>query len=207
MIVRWLNSQKGTDRVQKALAASSPSPPKSPPSSNGEKVEKFGDLLPDRLKQIYQSLKNNPDLMNLRPDVAFLELLQREIIMRLSSGESQDLWIRLNQAANDAKVAFRQGDQDGYSAAINEIFKLINIGVNGAFARNEYVQISRQKAQIVKIQFDMDRSSQELLPASTFEALIAEWQEAVRSVCGDEKLQEATRLYRQTRLEKTWRGE
>jgi hypothetical protein len=210
MVLAWLQSETTAENslqieaIEEALANPSSL---DPDRADNDEVEKFGDLLPASRRRVYLMLKNNPDLMSLRSDLALFELLQREIISSMNIGECKELWLRLQDFASEARVAFRAGDQDRYSAAINEIFRLISSGVSASFARDEYVQISRTKAQMVKLQSDLDLRSQETLPVGTFEALISEWRDAVREVCGEDKLAEATRLYRQRRLEKTWRGD
>lgn len=166
-------------------------------------IEKFTDVLPPEWVLLYRRLKTNPNLLNLREDLAFIEILQREVLSTIQTGECTALWVSLNATATAAKVARKMGDIDAYNQAIDAMFDTIRGGAIASQKRAEAVELSVTKGKLVDLQSRIDLTTQQVLPRSTYIKLVELWKQAVLDEVGDETLNNIAERYNRLLLEQS----
>lgn len=207
LILYWLEMEmNGMSEAQTALAQAVLAQGHAEPILPDEdgNIEKFADVLPQEWIALHRRLRQNPNLLNLKEDLAIIELLQREIIDGISAGECKEIWLQLKELANDAISAHRDGDHKKYSEAINSILRSIGNGLNASLKREEILKTIELKAKTIKVQSEIDVRTQQLLPRETYEILINKWKEAVAAEVGSEALERISQRYAQVILENSW---
>lgn len=209
LIIYWLDREmqritnQNAIEVQFSLTNPITTPPSQlPPELEDGNMEKFSDLLSDDWRKVFKRLRDNPNLTSLKEDLALLELMQREILKSLKMGEGLELWMQLSLAASDARIAYKSGDQERYSSAINTILNLIANGASAASKREHLMKTMELKSKLAKAQSDIDLKSQELLPRAVYEDLISEWREAARLEVGNDVLDRICQRYEKAMLER-----
>ena len=78
---------RGTDRC-KRHSYGSPAGPLNPAFVHG----RHSKVLPVRLLERYQASLSDPDLLSMRDDIALVDARMQELLSRVETGESDNLW-------------------------------------------------------------------------------------------------------------------
>jgi hypothetical protein len=92
------------------------------------KTGRYSRDLPTRLAARYQEAQEDPELLNLRSEIALTDALLTELITKLDTGESGGLWRALEQTANAALAAKARGESDEATRQINALIGLVRRG-------------------------------------------------------------------------------
>src|SRR5437667_9187740 len=74
------------------------------------KTGKYSKYLPERMLARYQEAQSDPNLIELRGEVALTDTFLADQLSKLDRGESGELWERLQDAFNDFQSARMAGD-------------------------------------------------------------------------------------------------
>lgn len=89
---------------------------------------RYSNALPDRLIERYARAASDPNLIVLREDIALVDALMNDILLRLDTGESGRLWRSLREAADRFEAKRRAHDLAGVQVSLDEIISLVRQG-------------------------------------------------------------------------------
>jgi hypothetical protein len=114
---------------------------------------KYKDVLPVRLQEDYEHLRSRKDLLESSNEVALLDLLAKDVVRRIDSGESAVAWERvffevgqLNQTWERFEAAMVEKDFEGAQVVLAEIRPLIT-KMQGLRAKRGEEQDTRAELQ------------------------------------------------------------
>lgn len=93
------------------------------------KTGRYSKYLPSRMRARYEEAKADPDLLELRSEIALTDARISELVGRVDSGESGALWGQLSELTDKADTARIRGDTAGLAAVLNILFDAIRGGV------------------------------------------------------------------------------
>jgi hypothetical protein len=134
---------------------------------------------PANLRRLYRKGIKDPELLSLRDDLAFHQALQMEALERMQTGLSDrfianlaKLWARL-RAANAA------GDLARQEALLRELDRLVRQGADYKAARDEYREITLEKAGLAAREWHRQADLQQTMTAERVMALVTALAEVV----------------------------
>lgn len=89
---------------------------------------KYSRYLPARLSERYQNARTDKDLLSLRDDIAVTEARISELLEKIDTGESGEVWKKLGVAGNAFQEAYATGNTDKLLAAVENIRVLVKDG-------------------------------------------------------------------------------
>ncbi|HLB76051.1 MAG TPA: hypothetical protein VJO72_03370, partial [Candidatus Dormibacteraeota bacterium] len=85
-------------------------------------------MLPRRLLSTFHQSLRDPALLELRQEIAVVQARALDLIKRVDSGESGQLWKRLQATWDEVEAAQRAKDMAGLETALTELGQLIRRG-------------------------------------------------------------------------------
>jgi hypothetical protein len=76
----------------------------------------------------YEASRNDPDLLNLRDDIATIDARMADVLQRVDSGESSRIWNDLKATYKAMQSANQRGDMTEARVLLSELGTLINRG-------------------------------------------------------------------------------
>ena len=98
------------------------------PAAGNYKTGRYSKYLPTRLAERYQEAQADPDLLDLRHEIALLDARLSDILGRVDTGESGTVWVRLQAALADFKKARGGAGLQDAAEAFGRIQELIQHG-------------------------------------------------------------------------------
>lgn len=114
------------------------------------KTGKRSKDLPTRLLATYEQSLDDPELLELRDDLALLETRLRDLLGRVDTGESGHAW-RLAEASYKAmEAALAKNDDTAYAAAYQQLGQVIKRGLSDYAAWDEVGKMLDQRRRVVE---------------------------------------------------------
>jgi hypothetical protein len=111
---------------------------------------RYSRVMPTRMQARYQEAAGDPALLEQRAEVALLDARLADLLGRVDTGESGGIWKQLQEARRALIVARRANDNEGASAAINEMSDLIGRGHADYAAWREISVVLEQRRKLVE---------------------------------------------------------
>lgn len=89
---------------------------------------RYSKVLPQRLRGHFLAALNDPELENLRRQVAVCEARELELLARLDTGESGAAWRQIDKHFGLLMEAFSIGDSPEIKAQIKKVDELLTVG-------------------------------------------------------------------------------
>lgn len=100
---------------------------------------RYSRYLPERLLERYEQSRSDPDILAFRDELALTDARLLELIQRLGTGESGNLWLLLDSQYRDLMALWDEGDTDGIGQALTRLGRLIQ---QGATERSQWGEIN-----------------------------------------------------------------
>jgi hypothetical protein len=120
------------------------------PASGTYRTGRYSKFLPARMAAKYQEAVADDELLALREDIALVDARLSDVLRRVDSGESGQLWSRLQGQYAEMLKARRAGDALAQAEALNEIGSLIRAGAADYQAWDEIGRLLEQRRRLVE---------------------------------------------------------
>jgi len=114
------------------------------------KTGRYSKYLPTRLLARYQEAKADPDLLELRSEIALTDARISELVARVDTGESGALWGRLAGLTDKADQARYRGDTAALASVLNVLFQAIRAGAQDWETWAEVFGLLEQRRRLVE---------------------------------------------------------
>lgn len=153
-----------------------PSGPASPHWKDGGRSK----YLPKRLLDDYQASLDNPDKLVLDEDIALIDARLSDVLRRVDSGESGQVWRDLREAKREYEAAQRARDTAAVAVAVNTIMDLISRGTHDSAAWAEVTGLIERRRKLVESERKRLVEAQQLVHRDQAAALLGLLVDAVR---------------------------
>lgn len=114
------------------------------------KTGRYSKYLPTRLSSQYESAKNDPALLELREDIALIDARLSDLLQRVETGESGQVWKELGDAYRDLQDAMHAKNTVKTGEALQLIYALIVRGNDDYRAWTEIHEVIEQRRRLVE---------------------------------------------------------
>lgn len=142
---------------------------------------RYSKHLPTRMLASYEQAQQDPELLNLREDIALLDARLSDLLRRVDSGESGKLWQDLRAASK----AYRKGDETQQLESLLEMFSLIDRGYLDTQAWGEIRAAVEQRRKLVESERKRLIEMQQMMTMSQAQLLIARLYDVVSQHVSD----------------------
>ena len=111
---------------------------------------RYSKHLPARLSGQYEASKNDPALLELREDIALIDSRLSDLIKRVDTGESGQIWKDLVETYSELDIAIRKKDSIMMGAMLTELNRLIIQGKDDYRAWSEIHEVIEQRRRLVE---------------------------------------------------------
>jgi hypothetical protein len=130
---------------------------------------RYSEYVPERLRARYEQAQDDPDLLSLRSEVALVDARLIDLLSRVDSGESGQLWADLKRAHQEFTAAKRGKDVARMQVTLTRVEYLIDSAVQDHQAWAEIGALIEQRRKLTESEAKRQRELQQML--TTEEAL------------------------------------
>lgn len=141
---------------------------------------RYSKHLPTRLAARYHEAATDPDLLNMREDIALLDSRLSDVLESVSNQESGELWQSLNQAKQQYHKATGRDADDNRAAALQSIWYLITEGYNERQSWNEIRAILQERKTLVESERKRLIDMQQMITATQANILLGAVAHAIK---------------------------
>lgn len=114
------------------------------------KTGRYSKYVPERLLERYQQSVDDPELLNMRQDIALLDARLADLLQRVDTGEAQKLWEEARKAGDEAMRYMNNEDYGGVVLALAKLDRAIGEGLADYDAWNEVQALLDQRRKLVE---------------------------------------------------------
>lgn len=112
---------------------------------------RYSKYLPPRLLERFQQSSDDPDLLNLRDDIALVDSRLSDLLQRVDSGESGETWKLAKAAHRTMKAGLAPGgDLAAAKAALDDLDAIISRGMGDFAAWREIGELLDRRERLVR---------------------------------------------------------
>lgn len=111
---------------------------------------RYSKDLPGRLLSRYEEAQQDPELLNLRGEIALIESRLGDLLGRVDTGEAGSLWRHLRASWQQYRRAMAAENAGGMAAAMAEIGETIARGAGDAAAWSEIAGLVQDRRKLVE---------------------------------------------------------
>jgi hypothetical protein len=108
---------------------------------------RYSKYVPRRLLAKYEAAEQDPDLLSMRAEIALLDSRLQELLQRVHSGESGQMWRMLSDEI--AQLLQNRDDPDRATVHINNLISIVRRGNADYAAWNELRSVVDQRRRLV----------------------------------------------------------
>lgn len=142
-------------------------------ASANYKHGRYAKRIPDRLVQDYQKSINDPDLLALNAEISLVDSRLSDLLSRVDTGESGDLWNQVQGSFMEFRSANATGDQEKMAIALTDLNRIINLGVDDYRAWDEIGKALEQRRRLVESERKRRTEMESMITAERQMLLIA----------------------------------
>lgn len=149
------------------------------------KTGRYSKYLPGRMLEHYADAINDPELLNLRQEIALAEARITDLLSRVDSGESGELWQETREAWNRFREAHYAGLTDDEMEAVDELDYLLRRGQADYAVWHEVMVMIEQRRKLVESERRRLVDMQQMITAEQAMALVSAIIDTVRRNVSD----------------------
>lgn len=146
---------------------------------------RYSSRLPERLAGRYGEALSDPQLLELRAEVALVGTRIGELIERIDTGESAQRWKALQTANGNLKAATRSGDKVEFMAAMAALEVAIEAGGQDYQTWREIAELTEQRRKLVDSEHKRLVAMQQMITSEQAMILLAAITDVVRRNVSD----------------------
>jgi hypothetical protein len=135
---------------------------------------RYSTFLPSRLAAAYEATAHDPDLLELRRDIALTDARLIDLLQRVDTGESGAIWRQAQAAMRRFTREQARGNIDATQRALAQVQRLITRGAADYAAWHEIGAQLEQRRRLVDSETRRLAASHDLLTAAQAMTLVAQ---------------------------------
>ena len=146
---------------------------------------RYSKDIPTRLAARYQASQTDPDLLNLNAEIALMDARLADLLRRVDTGESGQLWRDLKATYAAMEAAQRAKDFPEVARLLSELGALIRHGHSDYAAWADVRTLVDQRRRLVEAEGKRRAAMQQMIDTSEAMTLIAALTDSVRRHVSD----------------------
>jgi hypothetical protein len=132
---------------------------------------RYSSYVPERLRERYEAAEHDAELLSLRGEIALTDARLIDLLARVNTGESGQLWARLKKAHGEFKVYRLGRDVPKMNMALAKIEALLDSAVQDHAAWAEIGKLIEQRRRLTESEAKRMATLQQMLTAEEAMAL------------------------------------
>lgn len=149
----------------------------SPNITRGGRYSKF---IPLRLSATYMEARGDPELLNLREEIALLDSRISDVLESVGNSEAGELWRRLKEALREYDHARGKDAEEKRAEAFGNIRWLINEGYQEWMSWRDVRNLVQERKSLVDSERARLKDMQQMISAESAMTLVAALTAAIR---------------------------
>lgn len=150
------------------------------PASPGWRHGKYATVLPGRMVDAYQAAREDPALLSLREEIAFIDARLAELVKQLESGESAGAWSGVQHWFERLREAMGTGSKTDMIESLDRMDKLINHGIRAQWVHKDIGRTLDRRRRLVESERRRLVEAGLLIDVATAELMALHLTEAVK---------------------------
>jgi hypothetical protein len=134
----------------------------------------YSTFLPSRLVAHYQAAVHDPELLELRRDIALTEARIIDLLQRVDTGESGAIWRQVQAAMRRFRREQAKGNIEAMQHALGQVDRLITQGAADYAAWHEVGELLEQRRRLVDSETRRLAASHDILTSEQAMVLLAQ---------------------------------
>lgn len=134
---------------------------------------RYSKDLPTRLAARYQASQSDPDLLNLSAELSLLDARLHDVLGRVDTGESGQVWRDLRTTYKEMQAAHARRDLGALSEALSTIGALIQTGASDYAAWADVRSLIDQRRKLVQTETRRRTDMQQMVTAEQAMVLVS----------------------------------
>lgn len=152
------------------------------------KTGAYSRYLPARLRETYLDAQTDETLLHLRERIALVETRLRDVLSRVDTGESGEVWQALAASRKAYLDAVRATDFDKQREALSQVLDLIGRGHADYAAWRDVMSTLREVSRLIDLERRRMIDAQQMLTQQQAIALLTAMVDSVREHVQDTKI-------------------
>jgi hypothetical protein len=149
---------------------------------------RYSKYLPSRLSGQYEAAKSDPALLELREDIALIDSRLSDLLQRVETGESGQVWKELGEAYRDLQDAMHAKNTVKTGEALQLIYALIVRGNDDYRAWTEIHEVIEQRRRLVESERKRIVESNSMISAENAMLMISALVDIIRRNINDKTI-------------------
>lgn len=141
---------------------------------------RYSKHIPTRLAAKYHESQSDPDLLNLRSEIALLDSRMADVLEAVSNGEAGELWKRLKEALAEYDKCRGKNAEAERHDAFNQIRWLVNEGYQEYMSWMEIRTIAEDRRRLVDSERSRLKDMQQMITSERAALLIGALTASIR---------------------------
>lgn len=146
------------------------------------------DALPPRVRTAYLQALGDPELFNLRPDLATLEARISDVLSRVDFGEAGRIWQQAQTTFIQFQDAVARDDTQTMRIHLQTLGRLLAKGASDYTAWSEIISLIEQRRRLVDTEMKRLEKMRQFLTAEEVHRLVDQIAELAKRVIQDPKV-------------------
>lgn len=149
------------------------------------KTGRYSKHLPTRLAARYAEALSDPQLLELRDEIALMGTRLGELVERVDSGESAQRWKALQDAYESLQAATRSGNTTAFQVAMAALGRAIDAGGQDYQTWREIAELTEQRRKLVESEHKRLVAMQQMITTERAMTLLAVITDTIRKHVSD----------------------
>ena len=141
--------------------------------------------MPVRMLERYEQSLDDPELLNMRAEIALVDSRLEDLLGRADTGESKALWEKMRKTADKLLRAFESDDLASMHVSILELDRLVGSGLADHEIWYEIQTLIEQRRKVVEAEQKRLVAMQQMVTAEQAMSLVAGLLSAVKQHVSD----------------------
>lgn len=141
---------------------------------------RYSKAMPERLLSRYKEAQSDKRLLELSEEISLIDARLADVLQRVDSGDSGQLWTALKAAHSSFVDARTKGDVPTMTARLNELGELIDSGLDDYAAWGEVGKLLEQRRRFVESERKRMVEMQQMITADRAMVLLAAVVDVIR---------------------------
>ena len=146
---------------------------------------RYSKHMPVRMLERYEQSLDDPELLNMRAEIALVDSRLEDLLGRADTGESKALWEKMRKTADKLLRAFESDDLASMHVSILELDRLVGSGLADREIWYEIQTLIEQRRKVVEAEQKRLVAMQQMVTAEQAMSLVAGLLSAVKQHVSD----------------------
>ncbi len=136
------------------------------------KTGRYSKYMPDKLWERFQLMKDDPNIIDLRENIALLDVRLEQLVERTGEGDFGKGWVTIRRLYDKIQSAIKNGDTDQVKPLLDDMGDIIHSGENEYKTWKEITEVNEKRVATAKIHQDIVHKQENAIAMDDFMQMV-----------------------------------